>query len=123
MALIRIYKNEKYLTIPAGAYKHQYAPAGWHLEHDSHITKSMKSPQVHETEPVDENEEIEQEEMEESVDDVEAVESNDDVEDLEEKPLSELTVPELRVLAEHKGIDITGLTSAKRLREAIKSTM
>ena len=128
MALIKIYKGDKSMLIPAGAYKYQYAPAGWLIEGKSHIKnesdhmhmEEIKPPVVPEENSLeDEYEKESEEEMEEESEETE----DKEIQDIEEKPLSELTVPELRLLAEHKGIDITGLTSAKKLRDAIKREM
>lgn len=113
MALIRIYKGKKSLQIPSGAYKYQYAPYGWTLDRENEI----KNTEVETSQP---DEEKEESGYENEASEVEEEQESFDIEDLEEKPLSELTVPELRELAEHKGVDVTGLTSAKKLREAIK---
>lgn len=111
--LVKIYKGDKSLLIPYGAYKHQYAPSGWILSKDFRVTDSQPDETV--------SDEKEHETEYENEDENDTSESSV-IEDLEERPLSELSIPELRALAEHKGIDITGITSAKKLRDAIKSS-
>ena len=129
MAFVKIHKGDKHLTVPKRAYDKQYAPAGWKLEDELSIEKHAENAQKeeiphpskedenalknpHEEEHLDDEDEEENDEDEED--------SDFDMEELEEKPLSELSVLELRALAEHKGIDISGLTTAKKLRDAIK---
>ena len=105
--MVRIVKGEKTRTIPKGAMK-TYLSTGWTLAEDkaSHI----KAEQAPATEP-EYTEEVEEEE------DVEYI----DPEDLLNRPLSELDLDELRILAEYKGIDTSNLNTSKRLRAAISS--
>lgn len=129
MAFVTIYKGEKSLRVPRRAYEKQYAPAGWSLEDEAPIQNPSEEGFSQEITPEDENHETDTEtEAENEEDSDQSLDGEEDedeangfnIEELEEQPLSELSVPELRALAEHKGIDIAGLTSAKKLREAIK---
>ena len=116
MALVKIYKGEKSLLIPHGAYKYQYAPAGWELSKENSPFHNQKDELQEESENSILGYEDEYNESEEEIS-----ESFDEIQELEEKPLSELSIPELRILADYKGVDTTGLTSAKKLRDAIKA--
>lgn len=108
--MIRIVKGEKTRTIPKGAMK-TYLSTGWTLAEDkaSHV-KAEQAP-VTEPEYTEEVEGVEEEE------DVEYI----DPEDLLNRPLSELDLDELRILAEYKGIDTSNLNTSKRLRAAISA--
>ena len=143
MAFVNIYKRDKSQRVPLRAYEKQYAPAGWSLEDEKPIENSAEGDDSQKITPEDEklqkDGESEGSQSEGSNPDLDGAgndndgdgdndgdndedddEDDFDIEELEEKPLSELSVPELRALAAHKGVDITGLTSAKKLREAIK---
>lgn len=143
MAFVNICKGDKSLRIPLRAYEKQYAPAGWSLEDEKHIGNPVEGDDSQKDAPEDEklqedgkNEGSQSDGSNPDLDgagndndgdgdndgdnDEDDEEDDFDIEELEEKPLSELSVPELRALAAHKGVDITGLTSAKKLREAIK---
>ena len=112
--MVEIIKGSKTLKVPVGAYNAIYASAGWSLKGKE--KKVIEKP----VEPVEEvAEESIEPDFEEPVEDdnVEYV----DPEELAEKPLEELDFEELKILAEYKGIDITGMRSSKALRKAIKS--
>lgn len=129
MALVEIAKGNKYLIVPMGAYVKQYAPAGWGLKNDLNSEKQEKKSHSDWSETSDEKSEndTENDAEDDTIEDEEEEPYEDDetpeyLEELEEKPLSELSVPELRSLAAHKGVDVTGLTTAKKLRDAIRKS-
>lgn len=103
MALLKIVKDGKALIIPQGAYRTQYAPAGWVVEEPDGSSDDATEGDSDELDDTDEDEDDDYYTM------------------LEETPLSELDLADLRALAEHRGIDITGITSAKKIREAIQA--
>lgn len=126
MALLKIVKDGKALIIPHGAYRTQYAPAGWVIEKPDGLKKPSKDTEADDTEAPDTeqpdssvNEATEGDSDE--PDDADEDEDDDYYTLLEETPLSELDLADLRALAEHRGIDITGITSAKKIREAIQT--
>lgn len=125
MALLKIVKDGKALVIPQGAYKTQYAPAGWVIEEPDGLKKPSKDTMVDDTEAQEKNQPEWFENEAEEEDSSNETECDDDDSDyytmLEETPLSELGLADLRALAEYKGIDLTGVTSVKKIREAIQS--
>ena len=50
MALLKIVKDGKALIIPQGAYRTQYAPAGWVVEEPDGLKKTSKDAEVGDTE-------------------------------------------------------------------------
>lgn len=106
--MVKVVKNGMTLTIPAGALK-TYRSAGWEL--------SSKKGKHKEPEKAFEPQVEEQEEACEEEEEVEYV----DPEELAEKPLEELDIDELRILAEYKGLDTTRLTSIRKLRSALEA--
>ena len=126
MALLKIVKDGKALVIPQGAYRTQYAPAGWVVEEPDGLKKPSKDIEVGNTEAPDTEQpdgsaDDATEGDSDELDDADEDEDDDYYTLLEETPLSELDLADLRALAEHKGIDITGITSAKKIREAIQA--
>lgn len=109
--MVKVVKNGMTLTIPAGAVK-TYCSAGWKLapsdEGKARPVKSQEKPMM------------KSEDTEETYDEEEEVEYVDP-EDLAQKPLEELDIEELKILAEYKGLDTTRLTSARKLRTALES--
>lgn len=104
--MVKIKKNGLTLTVPAGALK-RYVSAGWEPEKGSKKHKEEKPEDVQDV--VDEVEDPEEE--------VEYV----DPEELARRPLAELDRDELKILAEYKGLDTSEFTSAKQIRNALKS--
>ena len=133
MALITIYKGNKSLTIPSGSYSRQYAPAGWSLtkpvkevpnEKDLiQIEKGDEEPTgddiVDENPDDDLNDDLNDDDSEDDFDEDEDVEYVDP-EDLAKRQISTLDKDELEILAEYKGLDISKLTTIKKLKEALK---
>lgn len=122
MAMIEIYKHNKSLSIPAGAYHSQYAPNGWKLSKDAEVSKLSLETDEDKNIP-EQTEDINLSKETVSEDDSDNVEDNVeyvDPEELREKPLEDLDFQELQILAEDMGIDIEGLKSSKSLRNAIK---
>lgn len=116
--MVTIVKGSKTLSIPVGAYKTVYAPAGWVLAEEVKTTAAEKpvKPEKTEKEPKIEEPVVEEAEEDEEDEDVEYV----DPEDLLEKPLEELDFDELKILAEYLDINVKGMNTSKALRTAIK---
>lgn len=115
--MVKMKKGRLTLSVPAGAVR-KYISAGWEP------TESSKSEEIldegalsHETENEDEIGDVSESEADYAEDEVEYV----DPEELAQRPLGELDKEELKILAEYKGIDISGLNSARQLRAAIRS--
>ena len=115
--MVTIEKNGKVLSIPSGAYEKLYAQTGWKI-----VGAQEKEPQPEkvtaESEPEVETEEVEEVEPEEEEEEYEEIEV--DPEELLEKPLEDLDLDELRIVAEYLDIDTEGLKSGKALRAAIR---
>lgn len=107
--MIEIRKGNRHLLIPAGSLK-RYLSAGWSTTEQPEETNDDVNLTSGE-------EELQQEYVDPEEEDVEYV----DPEELAQRPLSELDREELRILAEYKGIDVSGLTSTKQLRNAIRN--
>lgn len=90
--------TEKVLTIPKSAYDNFYKGAGWQF--DSATAKTSKTS-------LEEDEWAGYDENEEEI----------------TKPLSEMNRAELEEYAAKLGVDLSGLTSNKQYREAIKAAM
>lgn len=114
MAMIKIYKHNKSLSVPAGAYLSQYAPNGWGTSVNDTVETDLDSLAEQENTP-------EQSEMVPEDDNEEEEETTEYVspEDLKEKPIEDLNYKELQLLAKDMGVDIAGLKSSKSLRDAI----
>ena len=89
------------LTVPDKAFDNYYKAAGWHVVEGG--KKATKATKVEETE---EDEWAGFEEEEEVT-----------------KPLSEMNRPEMEAFAAKRGIDISGATSNRQLRELLKAHM
>lgn len=105
--MIKICKGEgndkKVLKVPEAAYNNFYKGAGWRREDGvSDVVESEESPDEDEWSGYDDEEENDEEIM---------------------KPLSEMNRSELEAYAAKLGVDLTGLTSNKQYREAIKAAM
>lgn len=102
--MVRICKGEgeskKELTVPTAAFDNFYKGAGWQKVDTA-------------SEPIIESEE----------DEWDGYDENEDNEEEFTKPLSEMTRPELEAYAAKLGVDLSGLTSNKQYREAIKAAM
>lgn len=118
MPFIKVKKEgkEKPMLIPEKALP-QFEKAGWKPMGEKKVNKPIKEEEAVENQ----NELLQEEEAaEDEWDDSEWEEESEQEEnELEEKPLSEMNNKELREFAEMKGIDVSGLTSNKQLREAI----
>ena len=107
--MVKIHKGRLALTIPAGAVR-KYTLAGWELSENSKSDEATEEVSVNEDDT--DSEAISEEEEE----DIEYV----DPAELAKKPIDELDRDELKILAEYKGIDISGITSTKKLRAALR---
>ena len=136
MAMIIIHKGDKSLRIPAGAAS-GYLSAGWSLSTVPDLPikpaeeSTQEKPQEEDSDkdldgdlqPEDTDNESEDDPEEGSEDDSEEEyeEIEVDPEELLEKPLGELDIDELNIVAEYLGIDTYKLTTEKKLRDAIKA--
>ena len=123
MAMIKVCKGNKSLLIPAGAYKHQYAPHGWTISNDvkpksedfDQHSKNMPGAEV-----TDENGDQTSPQGDLNTGDEDEEVEYVDPEELATKPLDELDRDELTILAEYKGLDVSTLTTKKQLKEALR---
>lgn len=104
--MVRITKpNNKPMIVSQAAYEGIYKPAGWLVSGKVKMEKPAKV-------------------QEESEPDYETDDWDSIPEDEEsEKSLSEMSMDELRYKAETMGIDVTGITTARQMREKIKRHM
>lgn len=100
MALVKIKKGDKRHTVPYGAYLKQYAPQGWELNGKVKATQPV-APRNVKNETNGEDDEWNDEEP--------------------SKSLEEMSITELKQLAEEKGIDTKSLKTVGALRNAIKN--
>ena len=104
-----IHKGDKTLKVTMGTYKSIFKSQGWSVE-DPDKAKSfgMKLPDPDkENTPPDEN----------------PHEVEDSSEDLSERPLSDLSLEELRSLASQYGINTDGMRLKRDIRSAIRDAM
>lgn len=105
--MLRIVKGKRTLKVTDKAYENFYKNNGWEIEKRLGTGKASasnsKKPKVEETETEDEWAGIEDEEV--------------------RKPLSEMNRQELEQYAAELGVDLTGLSSNKQYREAIKAAL
>lgn len=94
-------ENRKTLQVARSAYKNFYKGAGWQIDEDVKIVTSQESDEDDEWADYDDNGE----------------------KDEPMKPLSEMSRAELEERAKELGVDLTGLSSARQMREAIKAAM
>ena len=111
--MVKIYKKDKEMTVPKGSLG-KFLAAGWSLENDEKPKKKSSGhhhpmPKEDSFTPVED----------EASDEEEYVEV--DPEELASRDLSELDMDELRILAEYKGLDISGLTTTRKLRAALEA--
>ena len=104
----------KRLVVPSAAYDNFYKGAGWRKVDDNSVVPMKKTKRNVDTAPVSD------------VNDVDDADEWDGYEDDQEeytKPLSEMNREELEKYAEKLGVDLTGLSTAKQYREAIKAVV
>ena len=112
--MIKIYKKGKGMTVPKGSLD-KFLAAGWSLENGDEKPKKKSSGHHH---PMPEEDSFTPVEDEDSAEE-EHVEV--DPEELASRDLSELDMDELKILAEYKGLDISGLTTTRKLRAALEA--
>lgn len=113
--MIKIFKDGKIASVPAGSLK-QFLSAGWEPTED-HKEISESPSSIPEEKPVEVLDEENTESQDDSDDDVIYV----DPEELAQKPLGELDKEELVILAEYKGLDVSELKTIKQLKAALRS--
>lgn len=94
-------ENRKTLQVARSAYKNFYKSAGWQIDEDVKIVTSQEPDE----------------------DDEWAGYGDDGEKDEPTKPLSEMSRAELEERAKKLGVDLTGLSSTRQMREAIKAAM
>ena len=111
---VEIKKKNKKSVVTDSAFNNFYKNAGWELSSPSQASKKEVVEDVKKEEV--ENTEQEPDEIEEDWD---SIEDDEEV----SKPISEMNNAELKEYATKLGIDISGLSSNKQLREAIKAVI
>lgn len=111
--MVKIYKKDKEMTVPKGSLG-KFLAAGWSLENGEKSKKKSSGhhypmPKEDSSTPVEDEDSDEEEYVEV------------DPEELASRDLSELDMDELRILAEYKGLDISGLTTTRKLRAALEA--
>lgn len=126
MGFIKVKKGKKIISIPRTTFERQFKDAGW-VEVDSAETQSEHKEVKKDTTESSKNADVEPDTDSESDDDwdeaaaeVEA-EEEDRLQELLEKPISDLTPEEVKIVASSKGIDIKG-KNIKQIREVLKRT-
>lgn len=110
-----IYNKDKQLKVTAGAYKSIFKPLGWTTEKPVESTQKSFNSGI-EFPEIDDEEDPQDEILHK--DDDPASE-----EDLSERPLSDLSLEELRALAKQYNVDITGMKLKRDIRNAIRDAM
>jgi hypothetical protein len=111
--MIKIYKGDRVLNVTKAAYDNYYLNSGWQLKKTVENSTEASENIINETVEETVEQPIEHDEWEEAVNETVEV----------EKPLSEMNRDELTNKAISMGLDISGVTSNKQLRELIKSNM
>ena len=103
--MITIHKGDLTAKVSAGAFETIFKDQGWSVDdHKDPIISGMNLPDP-------DHEDVLEDEI-----------TNED-EDLSERPLSSLSLGELRQLAAQYGIDVESMRSKREIRNAIRDTM
>jgi hypothetical protein len=103
--MITIHKGDLIAKVSAGAFETIFKDQGWSMDdHKDPIISGMNLPDP-------DHEDVMEDEI-----------TNED-EDLSERPLSSLSLGELRQLAAQYGIDAENMRSKREIRNAIRETM
>ena len=103
--MITIHKGDLTAKVSAGAFETIFKDQGWSVDdHKDPIISGMNLPDP-------DHEDVLEDEI-----------TNED-EDLSERPLSSLTLGDLRQLAAQYGIDAESMRSKREIRNAIRETM
>ena len=103
--MITIHKGDLIAKVSAGAFETIFKDQGWSMDdHKDPIISGMNLPDP-------DHEDVLDDEI-----------TNED-EDLSERPLSSLSLGELRQLAAQYGIDAENMRSKREIRNAIRETM
>lgn len=123
--MVVIVKGDKKLTVPTSAYNNYYKNAGWIIRNGKKQEKELEdnnSVEKEEKEVIDDVTEETEENSNEDADGSDDEDWDSVMEDEEvEKPLSEMNRQELEDKAASLGVDITGLSTNKQIREAIRN--
>lgn len=111
MAMVKIYKGDKSMTVARSAYEEIFKMDGWRLkkefkksEHkDKNISAALPSMDSHDDE----------EDEDESDDETEDEDDEEEFSYLHEKPVAEMTGDEVKVYAKMLDIDISGKSKAE----------
>lgn len=118
--MITITNGKRTTVVTSGVYRELYAPEGWKIVGESEentineeiFSSEEKTSENYENEPSDEY--SEDEEVEDKIESEE--------EDIE-KPLSEMSIKELKQFAEEKGIDISSAKNKQDIKAIIAAEM
>ena len=118
--MVNIRKGPLTARVSWGCFKTDYEGQGWELYEGAGFMPQKRDggPLVNLPSPDQEDapeDEIDQEEDEETEED-----EPEEEEDLLERPLSSLSMTELKQVAELKGVDVEGLRSKRDIRLAIR---
>lgn len=121
--MLKITNGKVTLFVTPGAYRDVYAPQGF----TEVTTRATETPQV-EPEPQGGNlpgvtpEDVTEDNSDAS-EDVSKTEPEETSEDLTETPLSEMNSEQLKAYAKELGVDLSGLTSKKAVRDKIRAAL
>lgn len=102
--MVTIKKGKMELSVTKSVYDNFYKDVGWHIS-DTTAGLPIKQSVIKEVdEPTDED-------------------WDDVMDDEPTKPLSEMSIEEMRSFAKSKGISLAGLSGTKQIREAIRNAM
>lgn len=124
MAKVKIVKGGLTKEVSNSAYKNFFKSAGWTLE--GAVKEEIKDdtvvpfPEDNVKDSSDSDDLDNSSDSDDDWDEDENDKNNDDDEDVD-KPISEMNGTELREFAKLNGIDLTGLSTNKQIREAIKA--
>lgn len=103
--MITIHKGDLIAKVSAGAFETIFKDQGWSADdHKDPIISGMNLPDPDHEDVLDD-------------------EITNEAEDLSERPLSSLSLGELRQLAAQYGIDAENMRSKREIRNAIRETM
>ena len=125
--MLTITNGSQTLVVTKGAYNSMYASQGWEITTDKIATKNDDFSVVSENKEITQGSSKEQNLLikttpgEQNNDEPEEEDDDDEV-DLSEIPLSEMSVPQMKLYAKQLGIEVN-TDSARQLRTQIRKTL
>ena len=113
--MVTITNGKRTTVVTSGVYRELYAPEGWQIVSEGNENTSAKEILNFE----EKTSEIDENELSEDYFEPEEVEEVEDI----EKPLSEMSIKELRNYAEEKGIDVSSAKNKQDIRAIIAAEM